>query len=246
MTHEHPMRTALGELSRTVSRRGFFGKVIRASGLVAAFDQLGPAVFAQKQPPQKTAHAATTPFILLPYQVASAIGRIVIPVDQDPGWATFDPGITQYAVDVFAGQVFLGGNKLVFQGYLGTLSAFNEIPVDIGYSNLTFLEMGPDFQATYFGAALAGLFELDGVQDILNTAALLSLVAVRGTFFSNYPYHIADRNAEFQIIPPHDLKTGWDIMQYPGPIGPSEEQQLRERYFNAEVVPGVDPSNPYI
>ena len=242
MTQEHPMRTALGELSKTVSRRGFFGKVIRASGLVAAFDRFGPEMFAAKTPPKKDAG----PFIPLPYQVASAIGRLVIPVDQDPGWATFDPGITQYAVDVFAGQVFLGGNALVFQGYLGALSAFEEIPVDIGYSNLTFTEMSPEFQATYFGAALAGLFEADGVQDILNTAALLTLVAARGTFFSNYPFHIADRNAEFQIIPPHNQKTGWDIMQYPGPLGPAEEKQLRERYFNVEVVPGVDPTNPYI
>lgn len=247
MNNEHPMRAALGELDKFVSRRDFFGKVIRTAGLVAAFDRLGPDLFAERTNPRKSASPkAAIPFIPLPYQVGSALGRLIIPEDQDPGWATYDPGITQYAMDVFVGQVFLGGNPLVYQGYQGAMSAFNEIPVDIGYANRTFLDMDPDLQTTYFAGALAGLFEDDGVQDILNVAALLTLVAARGTFFSNYPYHIADRTAEFQVVPAHTIKTGWDIMQYTGAIGPTEEAQLRAKYSNIEILPGVDPTNPYI
>jgi hypothetical protein len=248
MSQEHPMRVALGELDKTLSRRSFFGALVKTTGLVAAFDRFGPQMFgAESDGRARTPlKPMATGFLPLPYVVGSAIGRLVIPEDQDPGWATYDPGITQYMMDVFVNQVVLGGNALVYQGYQGAMSAFNEIPVDIGYANLTFLDMNTDLQTTYFAAALAGLFEDQGVQDILNVAALLTMFASKGTFFSNYPYHIANRGAEFQIIPPHKLKTGWDIMQYTGAIGPDEEAQLRAKAANVQILPGIDTTNPYI
>jgi hypothetical protein len=41
------------------------------------------------------------------------------------------------------------------------------------------------------------------------------------------------------------VKTGWQIMGFKGPVGPAEEAQLRARYSNITVNPGVDPKNPY-
>jgi len=38
----------------------------------------------------------------------------LVPVDQDPGWETYEPGITQFGVDVFVGRVLLNGNFLAF------------------------------------------------------------------------------------------------------------------------------------
>lgn len=42
------------------------------------------------------------------------------------------------------------------------------------------------------------------------------------------------------------MKTGWDIIGFKGPVGPDEEKQLRDRYFDVAVLPGMDPNNPYI
>jgi hypothetical protein len=243
MIRNSSRREALRELEKEVSRRAFISKFIKGAGAVAVFDRFGEKLFADEQSKQNDKQAV---FLPTPYAVFSAIGNLVIPVDQDPGWATFEPDITQYGLNVMAGQVFLGGNGLAFQGLQSTLSAMNEIPVAINYSPTPFLEMGEPEQARYYTDILTGQFENDGVQDILNFAALFGLVSTKATFFSNFPRHLAQPGAEFQVLPPSPVKTGWDIMRFKGPVGPEEEKQLRDKYFNAEELPGVDLRNPYI
>jgi hypothetical protein len=177
--------------------------------------------------------------------VLSGIGRIVIPVDQDPGWETFDPDITNYALDVFISQVFLNGNGIAIGGFKTGLELFESIPVTADYGR-PFLEMIDTERSKYFSDILTRQFENDGVQDLLDFIFILSLVGTKAVFFSNFPRHRAQLGAEYQILPPSSIKTGWDIMRWKGPVGPEEEQALRAKFFDSPIVPGVDPKNPYI
>ena len=226
-------RQSIELLGQELSRRSFFRKTIQAAGVGLFWDHFGGRLFGQTSATDPTA-------------VFSAIGNIVVPVDQDPGWATFEPGITDYAMNVFAKQVLLGGNEPVFQGLLGTLVALNEVPPLIGFTSSTFLGMTESLQAQYIGNIIAGQFENYGLQDVLFLGAFVALFSSRAVFFSNYPNHLATPGAEFQVRPPSNVKTGWDIMGFKGPVGPEEEKQLRDRYFDVPVLPGMDPNNPYI
>jgi len=230
------MRQAIEQAQAELSRRGFFKKTLQAAGLSLFFDRFGDRLYGQT--------SSTDPMA-----VYSAIGNIVIPVDQDPGWATFEPGISDYGLNTFVPQVLLGGgdqSKVVFLGLLGTLVALNEVPPMIGYSPSTFLGMTEPLQAQYIGNILSGQFENYGVQDVIFLACFVGIFSTRAVFFSNYPNHLATPGAEFQIRPASNVKTGWDIMGYRGPIGPDEEKQLRDKYANHQVLPGMDPNNPYI
>ena len=109
-----------------------------------------------------------------------------------------------------------------------------------------FLQMSPAAQDKYFGDILTGQFENDGFGDPLGFASGLSLISTKATFFSNYPNHRAVPGAEFQVRIKGNVKTGWDIMGLRGPVGPQEEAQLRAKYFDAEELPGVDPTNIWI
>lgn len=231
------IRQNLNELQRELSRRAFFKTVARGVGLGVTLDQFGAKLFGEDKPTKDDRP--------VPFQVYSAIGNIVIPVDQDPGWATFEPGISDYGLGVFAAQVMLGGNQRAFGGLLAALVAMNEIPPLIDYGS-TFLKMPLPSQQQYLADILSNAFENDGVQDLLLVPGSLGLFTTKAVFFSNYPRHLANPNAEFQVLPPFPIKTGWDIMGFRGPISEAEEKALRERYFDALIFPGVDPNNPYI
>jgi hypothetical protein len=235
MSHRiYPIRSTLEALEQQISRRSFVKGMVKGVGLVAAFDRFGPSLFAQGQGDPR-----------LPYNVFSAIGNVVVPVDEDAGWATFEPGITNFGVNVFVRQILLGGIFPAFLGFLSSLAAMNEAPVVASYGP-RFLEMSEDAQSRYFGDILTGQFENDGFGDVLGFASGLSLVSTKGTFFSNYPRHLAVPGAEFQVRAPSDVRTGWDIMGYKGPVGPQEEAELRAKFFNAQELPGIDPNNIYI
>jgi len=229
------IRQAIEQLHKEVSRRVFFKRTVQAAGLGLFWDRFGSQLFAQG-----------TPRPTDPKAVYSAIGNIVIPVDDDPGWATFEPGISDYGLNVFLKQAILGGNELVFQGLLATFVAMNELPPLIDFAVLRFLEMGESLQAQYFGNILSGQFENTGAQDVLFLATFVGMFSTKALFFSNYPNHMATPGAEFQVRPPSNVKTGWDIMGFRGPVGPEEERQLRARYFDVETLPGMDPKNTYI
>ena len=226
------------ELKKEVSRRGFLVGALRSAGLAAGIG-FSPAVEKLAAATSRSADAK------LPYDVFAQIGRTVIPVDNDPGWETFEPDITNFGLDVFVGQVFLNGSSLGFGGFKDGLELLNTIPEDIGYGR-KFLEMNEPARLTYFSDILVSRFENDGVQEILDFIFILSLVATKATFFSNFPRHRANRGAEFQVLPASSVKTGWDIMRWKGPVGPEEERQLREKYKDVQELPGVDLTNPYI
>jgi hypothetical protein len=226
-------RQSIELLHKELSRRSFFKRTIQAAGIGLFWDHFGDRLFGQ---------TSTTD----PLAVVSAIGNVVVPVDQDPGWVTFDPGISDYALNVFAKQVLLGGNELVFQGLLGTLQAVNDVPPLIGFAPTPFMAMSEPLQSQYLGNIISGQFEGYGLQDVLFLGAFVGLFSARAVFFSNYPNHLATPGAEFQVLPASKVKTGWDIMGFKGPVGPDEEKQLRDRYFDVPVLPGMDPNNPYI
>ena len=230
----YPIRSTLDALEQQITRRSFVAGMVKGVGLAAAFDRFGPSLFAQSSNDPR-----------LPYTVYSAIGNVIIPVDEDPGWATFEPGITNFGVDVFVRQVLLGGIYPAFLGFLNSLIALNEAPVVSEYGP-RFLQMSSVAQTKYFGDILTGQFENDGFGDVLGYASGLSLISTKATFFSNYPLHLAVPGAEFQVRPPSPVKTGWDIMGYKGPVGPQEEAELRAKFFNTEELPGVDPDDIYI
>ncbi|MBI3895862.1 MAG: hypothetical protein HY313_08000 [Acidobacteria bacterium] len=228
------MREAIEHLERELSRRAFLKKAATGAGIAFFWERFGMK-FASAQ-------SSTTD----PKAVFSAIGNIVIPVDEDPGWATFEPEISQYALDVMVKQVFLRGNELAFQGVLDTFRVMNEIPPMINYATIQFLQMSQTLQAKYLGDIFTGQFENDGVQDILFLAAFVGIFSTKAVFFSNFPNHLAIPGAEFQVRPSGPQKTGWEIMNFKGPIGPEEENALRAKYMDAEILPGVDPKNPYL
>jgi len=225
------IRDGLVEMERVFSRRAFFMNIAKTVGVAAAFDKFGPDAFAQ----------AT----FTPEDVVSEFGRMIIPVDQDPGWATFDPGITNYALNVYMRQVFSMGNDLAYAGLRYAITAFNTLPVNIGYGP-QFLKMPAAARGQYFQNVLTGAFENDGVQDILLFGGVFMMLGVKQTFYMNYPNHLPNPNLEFQIVPTTGPKTGWQQMKFAGPVGPEEEKQLRDKYFNAVEVFGVDLRNPYI
>jgi len=225
------IRESLVEMERVLSRRAFFMNVAKGVGVAAAYDKFGPELFAQSS--------------FTPFDVVSAFGRMVIPVDQDPGWQTFDPGITDYALNTFLLQVYSGGNQVAFSGLLAAITAFNTLPQTVGYGP-TFLRMSPEAQGTYFENVLTGTFENNGVQDILLFSGVFMLLAVKQVFYLNYPNHLPIPDSEFQIFPAGGPKTGQQQMQYAGPVGPAEEAKLRAKFYDAVEVAGVDFRNPYI
>ena len=230
----YPVRITLEALEQQISRRSFVRGMVKGVGLAAAFDRFGPSLFAQQQDDPR-----------LPYTVYSAVGDIIIPVDEDPGWATFEPGITNFGVDVFVRQILLGGIYPAFLGFLSSLIALNEVPLIASYGP-RFLNMNTAARVKYFGDILTGQFENDGYGDVLGYASRLCLISTKATFFSNYPRHLAVPGEEFQVRPPSPVKTGWDIMGYKGPVGPQEESELRAKFFNTEELPGVDQNDIYI
>lgn len=228
------MRENLAELQSVVSRRAFFSKIAKTAALVAAYDKMGPTLFGALSP-QDLATAQA---------VYSACCQIVIPVDQDPGWATFEPGISEYGLNVFVGQALLGGNSSAFDGFRGVLAAYNTAPRDMGYGDL-FLKMPLDERITFFTNSLTGVYEPDGYGDVLTVAAFFCLLSARAVFFSNYPKHLA-LDSEFQLYPASSIRTGFDIMGFKGPVLADEEAALRTKNFDAPTLPGIDFSNPWI
>ena len=230
-------REAFLEMERVLSRRTFFKRVLKGAGAIAALDRFGPRLFGQAQTP--------TDMFNHGLQIVSAFGRMVIPVDQDPGWATFEPAITQYTLDVYIRQVFNLGNNLSFTGYLQAVNAFDAIPQLIGYGP-SFVTMSTALQGQYMSDVLIGNFENDGVQDILAFGGIFLLLATKMVFFQNFPHHLADPNSEFQQVLGNNPKTGFDIMGFRGPVGPAEEAALRARAAGAPEIPGIDLRNPFI
>jgi hypothetical protein len=231
-------RKALPEMERVLSRRAFFMKVGKGAGCLGAYERFGPRLFGTT--PQTD--AANYQQAL---RIVSAYGRMVIPVDQDPGWATFEPDITVYALDTYIRQVFNLGRDLAFNGFTQAVVAFNELPPVIRWGP-RFLEMSNDTQGDYLTNILVGQFENDGVGDILGFAAVFMLLGVKQTFFLNFPKHRADPNADIQRVTGNSPKTGFDIMNWKGPVSAAEEVALRARTANAPELPGVDWRNPWI
>ncbi len=232
------VRESLVAMEQTLSRRTFFGHMVKAAGVGAVYDQFGDKLF-----------GLTVQEAAVNYQTAikvfGAFARMVIPVDHEPGWATFDPGITEYGLNVFIRQVFNLGNSLAFDGFTQAVVAFNDTPPVITYGP-KFLDMNLEAQGTYLYNILSGNFENDGVQDLLSFAAVFMLLGCKQTFFQNYPKHLAVPNSEFQVLTGNTPKTGWDIMGFRGPVGAEEEKALRARAQGAPEYPGVDLRNPYI
>ena len=159
------MRRAVGQrasanASRLVgrlvcTRRAFFlriGKAAGGLGAAAAYDRFGPALFGQ----------AARPTLATVLPIFRAFGKLVIPVDEDPGWETFEPGISEYALDVYIRQVFALGNQLAFDGLLAAMNGFNEFPPIIGYGP-KFLNMNQRAQGDYLSNVLISAQD-DGVQ----------------------------------------------------------------------------------
>ncbi|MBM3740040.1 MAG: hypothetical protein FJW39_30150 [Acidobacteria bacterium] len=179
------------------------------------------------------------------FSVMSAMGDIVIPVDEDPGYATFDPGITEYALDGFVQHFILAGNTVAYETLQGALDLMNEAPPLLDYGP-RFLQMSAGLRQQYFTDCLTGAFENDGWGDILGLGAFLGLFAPKAVFFSNYPRHLARPGQDIQVLPASAIKTGWDINRFRGPIQAREEQELRDQYLGIEVLPGIERDNPYI
>lgn len=231
-------RIALPEMEKVFSRRALFVKIAKTAGVVAAYDRFGPKLFGE------TAADDVANFNQS-LVIMSAFGKMVIPVDQDPGWATFDPAITKYALDVYLRQVYSIGNNVAFNGLTQAIVAFNNIPPLIGFGP-KFLSMSADTQADYLTKVLIQEFENNGVQDILSFSAVFMLLAAKQVFFQNFPHHLAVPGLDIQTPLGNTPKTGWDMMGFRGPVQASEESALRARAANAPEYPGVDWRNPYI
>jgi len=170
---------------------------------------------------------------------------MVIPVDQDSGWATFEPDITTYTLDVYIRQVFNLGEDLAFNGYLQAINAFQAIPPQVAYGP-TFLSMDVPTRSQYLSDILIGNFENNGVQDILSFAAIFMLLGTKMVFFQNFPHHLANPTSEFQNVLGNTPNTAWDMMGFRGPVLAAEEATLRAKAANAPELPGVDWRNPFI
>src|SRR5579859_1397600 len=114
-------RLALAEMEKVLSRRAFFMKVGKGLGVVAAYDRFGPKLFG-------TTPATDDANYHQSLQIFSAYAQMVIPVDDDPGWATFEPDITVFGLDTYIRQVFNLGNDLAFNGFTQAVVAFNYLP----------------------------------------------------------------------------------------------------------------------
>ena len=231
-------RLALPEMERTLSRRALLLNIGKGMGVMAAYDRFGSRLFGATTPTDEQNYRAGL-------QIFGAFGRMVIPVDEDPGWATYEPDITVYGLNVYIRQVFSLGRDLSFNGYMQAVVALNEIPPLINYGR-KFLDMPLDAQGLYLTNILTGAFENDGVSDILGFGAVFMLLACKQVFFQNFPKHLPTPGAEFQQVLGNTPKTGWDIMGFRGPVGPDEEKALRARSLNAPELPGVDVRNPLI
>lgn len=230
-------RQGLVEMEREFSRRSFFGLLGKGLVVAAACDKLGPrldAALRTRRP--DTAHAL---------KVYSAIGNLTIPVDQDPGWSTFDPGISNYGFHTFVYQIFLANNDIAFDAFQDCLIFMDSVPTSVGL-NTNFLDMGFPQQNQYLTDILAGNYNTEGWQDILNLAVNASVVSAKTTFYSNYPNHLAKPGAEFQDLPAPAVRTGFYQMGLKGPVGATEEAALRTRFSGVQEVAGVDTRNPYI
>jgi len=234
-------RKAFLEMEKAVSRRAFFRQALKGvaigAGSVAAFDRFGPRLFGQSQ--------SDLQHYDLGLKIVSAFGQMVIPVDQDSGWATFEPDITTYTLDVYIRQVFNLGVNLSYYGYLQAVAAFNTLPTQINYGP-EFLNMDVPTRSQYLSDILIGNFENDGVQDILAFAGIFMLLATKMVFFQNYPHHLADPDSEYQNVLGNTPNTAWDMMKYRGPVLAAEEAALRAAAKNAPELLGVDFSNPWI
>jgi len=229
-------RKGLLEMEREFSRRGFFGLLAKGLVVGAALEKIpAPLEAALRTRRPDTAHAL---------QVYTAIARLTVPTDQDPGWATFDPAISLYGFNTFVYQIFLANNNIAFDAFQDCLIYMDGVPATLGY-NTTFLAMGIDQQNQFLTDILAGNYENDGWQDILNLAVNASVVSAKTTFYSNFPNHLAKYGAEYQSFPSSPA-TGFVQMGLKGPVGAAEETALRAQFFDSEEIPGVDLSNPYI
>jgi hypothetical protein len=226
-------------LEKVLSRRMFFGNLVKATSIAASLPLIAPKLWAIDVPTPAQRQQA--------YDIMGAIGRVVIPEDQDPGWATFEPGITQYAFDIYMTQIFLVGDQDALNGIIQAFNHFNDEPITNAlHYNVKFLDMSDLSKARYLTDCIIGNFENSGWGDVFGLVAALGVLSTKLTFFSNYPRHLSTRGAEFQILAPSPVKTGWDIMGYKGPVGPDEEKALRAKYSNVQEIPGVDTRNPYI
>jgi hypothetical protein len=237
----HP-REALVEMERVLTRRALFGKLAKGAGAAAAWDLFGPKIFGQTVSPVLITQAKLLPQAL---PVMSAFGQMVVPVDDVPGWATFEPGITTYALDVYIRQVFNLGNNYSFNGYLTALLGFNNLPPTVSYGP-TFLNMDLATRGQYLIDVLEGNFENEGTQDIMAFGAIYMLLGAKMVFFMNYPHQLANPAAEFQQILGNNPPTAFDFMGYRGPVGQAEEITLRAAAAKAVTLPGIDPNDPYM
>lgn len=235
---DRPARGAsLVALENEVSRRAFLGRLLKGTAMATSVAAISPKLWAlDKATPEQRA---------LALRIFSAIGRITIPEDQDPGWASFEPDITTYAFDVYMSQIFLNGNKDALDGIIQAINHLNDVPVLLNY-NVAFLDMSLNSQEKYLSDILTGQFENDGWEDVLGLGASLAVLSAKLTFFSNFPRHLSVRGAEYQILPASKIKSGWDIMGYKGPVGPAEETALRAKFKDVQELPGIDLRNPYI
>jgi hypothetical protein len=237
----HP-REALAEMERVLTRRALFGRLAKGVGAAAAWDLFGNKIFGQTVNPALITQAQLYPQAL---PIVNAFGEMVIPVDDVPGWATYEPGITTYTLDVFIRQVFNLGNNLSYNGYLTAVLGFNNLPPTVAYGP-TFLNMNLAAQGQYLIDVLEGNFENEGTQDIMEFGAVFLLLGTKMVFFSNYPHQLANPTAEFQQILGNTPPTAFDFMGYRGPVGQAEELTLRAAAANAITLPGIDPNDPYI
>ncbi|MEZ5400217.1 MAG: hypothetical protein R2729_11155 [Bryobacteraceae bacterium] len=228
---------AVRELDETLSRRLFFKRTWTAAGLAAGF-----GLFQSRGRAAARSRAVSKEIALA---VMGAMGDIVIPVDQDPGYASFEPGISQYALDGFLLHFVLAGNQRGFDTVLGALEIMNDAPEEMDYGP-KFLAMTSAAREQYYTDCLTGGFENDGYGDVLGLASFLGLFLPKAVFFSNYPNHIARPGSDIQVFPASAIKTGFDISGFRGPIQADEEQRLRDRFLGIEVLPGIDRTNPFL
>jgi len=230
-------RQGLLEMEREFSRRSFFGLLAKWLIVGAALDKM--------KPPLQAAVRTRRPDAALALKVYGAIANLTVPVDQDPGWATFEPEISIYGMNTFVFQIFLANNTIAFDAFQDCLVFMDSVPVTLGV-NTNFLDMNPSQQNQYVTDILAGNYNNDGWQDILNLAVNASVVSAKTTFYSNYPRHLANYGAEFQVPAPSNVRTGWVQMGLKGPVGQAEEATLRARFKDIQEVAGIDTRNPYI
>ena len=183
-------------LEREVSRRGFLGGLMRGTAMAASLGAIAPRLWGLHRPTDQERKLAAS--------VYSALGNLTIPVDDDPGWSDFEPGIGEYGLTVFLRQILLNGDPDAFDAYIETLNHLNEVPVLLNY-NVAFLKMSEGAQQKYVSDILTGQFENDGWQDVLTLAAGLAITSAKMTFFSNYPRHLATPGTEWQVLPQSHL-----------------------------------------